>query len=46
MTEALPVTDISLEQIRTAQADADAGTVAGAGNGVCVGLPGPARAWP
>jgi acyl-CoA synthetase (AMP-forming)/AMP-acid ligase II/pimeloyl-ACP methyl ester carboxylesterase len=39
MTEALPVTDISLEQIRTAQADADAGTVAGAGNGVCVGLP-------
>jgi acyl-CoA synthetase (AMP-forming)/AMP-acid ligase II len=39
MTEALPVTDISLEQIRTAQADADAGTMAGAGNGVCVGLP-------
>lgn len=39
MTEALPVTDISLEQIRAAQADADAGTVAGAGNGVCVGLP-------
>ena len=35
MTEALPVTDISLEQIRAA----GAGTVAGAGNGVCVGLP-------
>ncbi|SDL40433.1 Acyl-CoA synthetase (AMP-forming)/AMP-acid ligase II [Arthrobacter sp. ov407] len=39
MTEALPVTDISLEQIRDAEADADAGTVAGAGNGVCVGWP-------
>ncbi|WP_211882406.1 alpha/beta fold hydrolase [Pseudarthrobacter albicanus] len=39
MTEALPVTDISLEQIRAAEADAAAGTVAGAGNGVCVGLP-------
>ncbi|MET1087486.1 MAG: alpha/beta fold hydrolase [Arthrobacter sp.] len=39
MTEALPVTDISLEQIQTADADAAAGTVAGAGNGVCVGLP-------
>ncbi|MBT1003651.1 alpha/beta fold hydrolase [Paenarthrobacter sp. DKR-5] len=39
MTEALPVTDISLEQIHTAEADAAAGTVAGAGNGVCVGLP-------
>lgn len=39
MTEALPVTDISLEQIRVAEADAGAGTVAGAGNGVCVGLP-------
>jgi acyl-CoA synthetase (AMP-forming)/AMP-acid ligase II/pimeloyl-ACP methyl ester carboxylesterase len=39
MTEALPVTDISLEQIRAAHADADAGTMAGAGNGVCVGLP-------
>ncbi len=39
MTEALPVTDISLEQIRTAAADAAAGTMAGAGNGVCVGLP-------
>jgi len=37
MTEALPVTDISLEQIRAAEADA--GTVAGAGNGVCVGRP-------
>ncbi|MFE4227227.1 alpha/beta fold hydrolase [Arthrobacter sp. NPDC056886] len=39
MTEALPVTDISLEQIRSAGADAAAGTVAGAGNGVCVGWP-------
>lgn len=39
MTEALPVTDISLEEIRAADADADAGTVAGAGNGVCVGKP-------
>lgn len=39
MTEALPVTDISLEQIRAAEADAAGGTVAGAGNGVCVGLP-------
>ncbi|WP_299165650.1 alpha/beta fold hydrolase [uncultured Arthrobacter sp.] len=33
MTEALPVTDIQLEQIR----EAGAGTVTGAGNGVCVG---------
>lgn len=39
MTEALPVTDISLEQIRAAGADAAAGTMAGAGNGVCVGPP-------
>ncbi|MFF2245821.1 alpha/beta fold hydrolase [Arthrobacter sp. NPDC058130] len=39
MTEALPVTDISLEQIRAAEADAAAGTVAGSGNGVCVGRP-------
>ncbi|MCX6499947.1 MAG: alpha/beta fold hydrolase [Arthrobacter sp.] len=39
MTEALPATDISLEQIRAAEADAAAGTMAGAGNGVCVGLP-------
>jgi acyl-coenzyme A synthetase/AMP-(fatty) acid ligase/pimeloyl-ACP methyl ester carboxylesterase len=39
MTEALPVTDISLEQIQAADADAAAGTVAGAGNGVCVGQP-------
>ncbi|MDI3211823.1 alpha/beta fold hydrolase [Arthrobacter sp. AL12] len=38
MTEALPVTDISLEQIRAAAADA-AGTMPGAGNGVCVGRP-------
>ncbi|TLM72939.1 alpha/beta fold hydrolase [Pseudarthrobacter sp. NamB4] len=39
MTEALPVTDISLEQIQAAEADAAAGTVPGAGNGVCVGTP-------
>ncbi|MFW0772967.1 alpha/beta fold hydrolase [Paenarthrobacter nitroguajacolicus] len=39
MTEALPVTDISLEEIRAADADAAAGTVVGAGNGVCVGKP-------
>lgn len=39
MTEALPVTDISLEQIQAADADAAAGAVAGAGNGVCVGRP-------
>ncbi|WP_461173191.1 alpha/beta fold hydrolase [Arthrobacter sp. Z1-9] len=42
MTEALPVTDISLEEIQAADADAAAGAetpaaVAGAGNGVCVG---------
>ncbi|GAB3273229.1 alpha/beta fold hydrolase [Sinomonas notoginsengisoli] len=39
MTEALPVTDITLEQIQAADADAAAGTVPGTGNGVCVGLP-------
>ncbi|MET4096705.1 alpha/beta fold hydrolase [Arthrobacter sp. UYCu712] len=39
MTEALPVTDISFEQIRAAGADAADGTMAGAGNGVCVGQP-------
>ncbi len=49
MTEALPVTDISVEQIQAADADAAAGTEssgteppagkAGAGNGVCVGWP-------
>lgn len=39
MTEALPVTDISLDEIRAAEADAAAGTMAGAGNGVCVGTP-------
>ncbi|MFH5877383.1 alpha/beta fold hydrolase [Arthrobacter sp. NA-172] len=37
MTEALPVTDISLEQIRAAASDT--ATMAGAGNGVCVGRP-------
>ncbi|WP_159734350.1 alpha/beta fold hydrolase [Arthrobacter sp. 9V] len=39
MTEALPVTDISFEEIRAAGADAVAGSVLGAGNGVCVGTP-------
>ncbi|MGF9648676.1 alpha/beta fold hydrolase [Pseudarthrobacter oxydans] len=45
MTEALPVTDISLEQIQAADADAAAGAenpsgaAAGAGDGVCVGWP-------
>ncbi|MCZ9880180.1 alpha/beta fold hydrolase [Arthrobacter sp. B2a2-09] len=39
MTEALPVTDISFEQIQAADAETAAGTVLGAGNGVCVGMP-------
>ncbi|SDQ48668.1 Acyl-CoA synthetase (AMP-forming)/AMP-acid ligase II [Pseudarthrobacter chlorophenolicus] len=39
MTEALPVTDISLEQIREADAETAAGTLQGGGNGVCVGKP-------
>nr|WP_239537138.1 alpha/beta fold hydrolase [Arthrobacter roseus] len=39
MTEALPVSDIDLEHIRSATADVLAGNVAGAGNGVCVGHP-------
>lgn len=39
MTEALPVTDVSLEQIQAADADVAAGTTPGAGNGVCVGWP-------
>ena len=39
MTEALPVTDISFEEIQAAAADAAAGTTPGAGNGVCVGRP-------
>ncbi|SDS72649.1 Acyl-CoA synthetase (AMP-forming)/AMP-acid ligase II [Pseudarthrobacter equi] len=39
MTEALPVTDISLEQIREADAETAAGTLHGGGNGVCVGKP-------
>ncbi|GAA1107609.1 alpha/beta fold hydrolase [Arthrobacter flavus] len=37
MTEALPVTDVDLEVILSAEADAAAGSVVGAGNGVCVG---------
>ncbi|TQJ32866.1 acyl-CoA synthetase (AMP-forming)/AMP-acid ligase II [Arthrobacter sp. SLBN-122] len=39
MTEALPVTDISLEQILAASADAESGAKPGTGNGVCVGRP-------
>ncbi|MCP2046727.1 UNVERIFIED_ORG: acyl-coenzyme A synthetase/AMP-(fatty) acid ligase/pimeloyl-ACP methyl ester carboxylesterase [Paenarthrobacter nicotinovorans] len=39
MTEALPVTDISLEEIQEAEAEAASGSVPGAGNGVCVGTP-------
>ena len=39
MTEALPVTDISLEQIREADAETAAGHLQGGGNGVCVGKP-------
>ncbi|MEW1805949.1 alpha/beta fold hydrolase [Pseudarthrobacter sp. NPDC080039] len=39
MTEALPVTDITFEQIQVAAADAADGTTPGAGNGVCVGRP-------
>ncbi len=39
MTEALPVTDISLEQIREADAETAAGNLRGGGNGVCVGKP-------
>ncbi|MDR6636817.1 alpha/beta fold hydrolase [Paenarthrobacter nitroguajacolicus] len=37
MTEALPVTDISLQEIQAAEAAV--GTIKGAGNGVCVGTP-------
>ncbi|MBW4094860.1 MAG: alpha/beta fold hydrolase [Acidobacteria bacterium] len=37
MTEALPITDIDLPEILQAASDAAAGTVAGSGNGVCVG---------
>jgi acyl-CoA synthetase (AMP-forming)/AMP-acid ligase II/pimeloyl-ACP methyl ester carboxylesterase len=37
MTEALPVTDIELQEILAAEADAGADEVPGAGNGVCVG---------
>ncbi|MFJ4261556.1 alpha/beta fold hydrolase [Paenarthrobacter nicotinovorans] len=39
MTEALPVTDISLQQIQAAATDAATGNCLGAGNGVCVGTP-------
>ena len=38
MTEALPLTDVSLDVIRAAREDAQRG-MAGAGNGVCVGTP-------
>ncbi|MFH5823585.1 alpha/beta fold hydrolase [Georgenia sp. AZ-5] len=41
MTEALPLTDVSLEEILAAEADAAAGTVTGAGGGSCVGTPVP-----
>ncbi|PFG41215.1 acyl-CoA synthetase (AMP-forming)/AMP-acid ligase II [Georgenia soli] len=41
MTEVLPLTDVSLDQIRAAEADAATGAVAGAGNGSCVGTPVP-----
>jgi acyl-CoA synthetase (AMP-forming)/AMP-acid ligase II len=37
MTEVLPLTDVSLEQVEAAEADARAGTLAGAGGGSCVG---------
>lgn len=39
MTEALPVTDISLDQIREADAETAAENLQGGGNGVCVGKP-------
>lgn len=41
MTEVLPLTDVSLEQILEAERDAAAGTVVGAGGGTCVGRPVP-----
>ncbi|WP_226921306.1 alpha/beta fold hydrolase [Georgenia subflava] len=41
MTEALPLTDVSLAQIRAAEADAVSGEVPGAGGGTCVGEPVP-----
>ncbi len=37
MTEALPVTDIELQEILAAESDAREGEVTGAGDGVCVG---------
>ncbi|MDD9206236.1 AMP-binding protein, partial [Georgenia sp. 10Sc9-8] len=41
MTEVLPVTDVSLEQVRQAEDEARTGEVAGAGGGTCVGRPVP-----
>ena len=39
MTEVLPLTDVSLAQIRLAEADATTGAVPHAGGGTCVGRP-------
>ncbi|TRW47492.1 alpha/beta fold hydrolase [Georgenia yuyongxinii] len=39
MTEVLPLTDVSLEEVQAAEADAAARRVAGAGGGSCVGSP-------
>ena len=39
MTEALPLTDVTLEEVRQAEADAASGSTAGAGGGTCVGRP-------
>ncbi|WP_226925126.1 alpha/beta fold hydrolase [Georgenia thermotolerans] len=39
MTEVLPLTDVSLEQVEAAESDARAGAVTGAGGGSCVGTP-------
>lgn len=39
MTEVLPVTDVSLEEIEAAEAEAVTGSVRGAGGGACVGRP-------
>ncbi|UNX56406.1 AMP-binding protein [Georgenia sp. TF02-10] len=41
MTEVLPVTDVSLDQIRAAAAEAATAAVPGAGGGTCVGTPVP-----
>lgn len=41
MTEVLPLTDVTVEQVHRAEADARSGAVAGAGGGTCVGTPVP-----